>query len=429
MGSAMSLGSDGDAGGNKLQPLVKMESSSPIMESFDSQECQPGNGPSQSLTLEPTMTNEEILVEIAQSIETGARRTTEQNAQPDVEAPAVREEGIESAVEVPRSEREQTPVETAPPEANQSEDAAPNVKSKPSRVRLSMTSDGVAKILTGDESSPSPAKSRSPEEPLSASRGLRRSYSTAGLDDPSNTLSMSRRAPGIRRVLSGRSRDSRAWEFWCDSEARNVLAKKADQEQSGSAADAISLMRSTSRSALTPLSNKGNIRLFDNSLTKREKDDHPVKSRPVFGRAQSSVGRLQGGNHGATERRKDGGFKKSITIDLSGADSDKENWDPIPGISAATSRRLQGGPPTRKPWLGESRTAPSSRGTSSSRRQPERKHSKLDHGKENLDPEDDEEIASFMRGNRTSGGQRDNAREDDLDCIQGLLSLSQGNWK
>jgi len=426
----MSLGSEGDGGEDKLQSLVKVESSSPVMESFESKERTPGTRTRQSLTLERTVANEDVLVGITQSVETEAGRTTEPEAQKDVEDLTVQEEGVEAAVEIPRVEREQTPVHTAPQKAIASgEPPTQNLKSKSSRVRLSMTSDGVAKILTGDDSSPSPAKSRSPEEPLSASRGLRRSYSTAGLDDPSNPMGISRRAPGIRRVLSGRSRDSRAWEFWCDSEARNVLAKKADQEQSGSAADAISLMRSTSRGALIPISNKGNIRLFENSLTKRENSDYSVKSRTAFGRAQSSVGRLQGGHHGAAERRKDSVFKKSVTIDLSGADSDKENWDPIPGISAATSRRLQGETPVRKPRLGESRTAPSSRGVSTSRRPHQRKHSKLDHSKENVNPEDDEEIASFMHGDRTSGGQRDVAREDDLDCIHGLLSLSQGNWK
>ena len=37
---------------------------------------------------------------------------------------------------------------------------------------------------------------------------------------------------------------------------------------------------------------------------------------------------------------------------------------------------------------------------------------------------DDDEVREFMRG---SG--RKEAAEDDLDCIQGLLSLSQGNWR
>jgi len=37
---------------------------------------------------------------------------------------------------------------------------------------------------------------------------------------------------------------------------------------------------------------------------------------------------------------------------------------------------------------------------------------------------DDDEVREFMRGNG-----RKEAAEDDLDCIQGLLSLSQGNWR
>jgi hypothetical protein len=36
------------------------------------------------------------------------------------------------------------------------------------------------------------------------------------------------------------------------------------------------------------------------------------------------------------------------------------------------------------------------------------------------DPEADAELAAFMKGGRKS---------EDLDCVQGLLSLSQGNWR
>jgi len=324
--------------------------------------------------------------------------------------------------------------EMASQDTNVTSEPTQTLKPKGSRVRLSMTSDGIAKILTGDESSPSPPKYRSPEAPLSGSRGVRRSYSTAGLEDATTPLGPNRQAPGLRRVLSGRSRDSRAWEFWCDSEARNVLAKKADQEQSGSAADAISLMRSTSRSALTPISNKGNIRQFDSNLSRHGKPDYPIKSRPVFGRVQSSVGRLQGAAQAAVARLKGNGYKKSKTIDLSGADSDKENWDPVPGLAGTVARRRL---PQDKaaPRPDENTTAPSGRRTLTSDGQRRRKQAKPDKEQENVNLEDDRELADFMHGGdggggRSSrGGQGDMAGEDDLDCIQGLLSLSQGNWK
>lgn len=42
------------------------------------------------------------------------------------------------------------------------------------------------------------------------------------------------------------------------------------------------------------------------------------------------------------------------------------------------------------------------------------------------DPEADPELAAFMGGARKSNSI---SSEDDLDCVQGLLSLSQGNWR
>ena len=46
----------------------------------------------------------------------------------------------------------------------------------------------------------------------------------------------------------------------------------------------------------------------------------------------------------------------------------------------------------------------------------------------NKDPEDDPEIAEFMGASRKRSDGT-NASGEDLDCVQGLLSLSQGNWR
>ena len=50
--------------------------------------------------------------------------------------------------------------------------------------------------------------------------------------------------------------------------------------------------------------------------------------------------------------------------------------------------------------------------------------------RENTDPEADEELARFMHGGEDAEGRR-NVGGGDADelAVQGLLSLSQGNWR
>ncbi len=317
----------------------------------------------------------------------------------------------------------------------------------PSKVRLSMASDGSAKVVTGDESSPSPPRSQPvPPMPIMSTKSLRRSYSAAGLNDVSSPNESESSYRGLRRAPSGRSRDSRAWEFWCDGDAGNDLAKKADQEQSGSAADAISCMRSSSRGTLTPNINKTNVMLSRQSSAKRVKNDYLLNSRPELGRAEASVARLQGGAQDVgpvyiieDEAHKDQSRKPSIAgVDVSSGDSDKENREPetqnLSNIRrTATQSQVTGC--TRRPILGDNRTVTKQNSSCGSPRRERGEESKkrpvrnLGLKRERLDPEDDEELATFMSGCRNDGEHASLSAEDDLDCIQGLLSLSQGNWK
>ena len=277
------------------------------------------------------------------------------------------------------------------------------------------------------------------------SKGLRRSYSAAGLNDVFSSNGSENSCPGLRRAPSGRSRDYRAWEFWCDGDAQNDLAKKADQEQSGSAADAISCMRFSSRGTLTPNINKTNLRLLKQSSAKRVKNDHLLNPRPALGRAKSSVARLQGGARDVgpvyiieNEVHKDQSKKPSIHgVDVSSGDSDKENREPETqnlsnGRRTATQSQVTGR--TRRPILGDNRTVPRQNSSCGSPRRERGEKSKKgpvrNSGleKENLDPEDDEELVTFMSG-CPNGERASISGEDDLNCVQGLLSLSQGNWK
>ena len=149
-----------------------------------------------------------------------------------------------------------------------------------------MTSDGGATILGPDESSPSPPKLIQPN-------AFRHSFSGGKVSSFNDSIASSQSSNdgfSVRRIPSGRSRDSRAWEFWCDSESRNGLMKKAQQAQKGSAADAIGFLRSnSSKGLLLSSANRASLNLNPRDSHKRVKLSH----RSDFQRTTSAVGRLQ----------------------------------------------------------------------------------------------------------------------------------------
>lgn len=271
--------------------------------------------------------------------------------------------------------------------------------------------------------SPIPFKSGRPGSPgpplpQKRARGLQRSMSALPFGSTPRT------GPNVPRLLSGRSRDARTWELCCDTEARDELTKQAENESSGSAVAAISLLRSSSNSALKPNSQKRNIPPKSQSTgwTKRQKLE----------RAHSSLARLEASetlplkiSQSKFDNGKDGngGLPRSPS-----GDSDKENRIPFEG----------GGNPRRRP-LPSSRTdkhgnskrvleenlsaqAPAvGFGIDKKRRQVSHKETVVFEDGENADvPED---VERFMRGEISP------SKKGDLDCVQGLLSLSQGNWR
>lgn len=310
-------------------------------------------------------------------------------------------------------------------------------------VRISTSLDGEARIRLAGETTPSPPKSRmSIANLISGPReALQRSRSTTSLHEltrGSGSLPRNNEREGLRRSLTG----SGSWDFFCDGDARNVLAARADQEQDGSATGAISLVRSRSqrslqrsnsakRSALGPKNNAHNV---------MEPSPQQMKRQRVFSRASSSLGRLQGGK--TTQVRDKAAYaskqpteKGDIFIDgadqsPAAGDSDKENW--LPGTQA-TTRRPGGSTFPSKAVLSE-KTASQNAGSDSItgkmrrvRRVPVDSSAVASRGtKESQKAEmeqEDEEVAAFMSGATVP------AREEDLDCIQGLLSLSQGAWR
>jgi hypothetical protein len=274
----------------------------------------------------------------------------------------------------------------------------PLVRSQSSSLRLSLTGDGQAKIV--DRAAASPEKIAI-SQPRSFA-GLRRSYSAAGLHErPSPKLTSQSSARKVPR-MSGRSRDSRTWEFWCDSDARNSLVEMAEKETSGSAAEAIGLIRSKSNRVLKMNTNKMN------SPNPRHVDGNK-KARPPLRKSLTAVGIM------SPPKKSKPGMEENEDFEHLNEESDKENADPS-GKAGGRSA-----PFVRKSTkvLGDNDTIKSqssSMGAVMARERQSQSKSRPSVV--------DKEVADFM-GTPTPVSP---PREADLDCAQGLLNLSQGNW-
>lgn len=263
-------------------------------------------------------------------------------------------------------------------------------------VRLALSSEGSAKVTTKDTSSPSPPRPSQDSLPSVGSIGLQQSAtSTPKLTGDTPLLQV------LQRSSSGHSRDSRAWEFWCDKDARTELEDKAGKDASGSAVGAIDHLRHASgRKILGALSAKRDPSWSQySSASKRTK----LHMKPTtLRRANTSLGRLQ--HQSALSGRGPSTLKHSATssaVYIPGNDSDKENWSPDGSRGFSTKSATDEMP---KVSLMQS-------------------HNMND---ENQDPEADPELAAFMRGGGKDGKI---SQAEELDCVQGLLSLSQGNWR
>ena len=246
----------------------------------------------------------------------------------------------------------------------------PQIRRTSSFLRIALSQDGSANIRREGETTPSPPKER-PTPPA------RNSSMTRASSDVSFQFRDTRTMKGP----PGRSRDARTWEFYCDKSARSALASRAEEEATGSAANAIGLVRSVSGRRLQPLASNN---------TRQNK-----LRRAILSRAHSSMARLQSSDGLTAEddlRKQKSGHKRTS----SGSDSDKENW--VPGTreigavqrSSGTNRGILQPPHSSAPVM------PSGK---------------------------DQE-------NRPQGNNgKAKTKVDDLDCVQGLLSLSQGAWR
>ena len=309
----------------------------------------------------------------------------------------------------------------------------------PSSIRLSLSLDGKAQVVLGNGTTPSPPRHPTmPFKPAGRFVSLQRSKSAVALGSHAEAL------PSCpRRSAPGRSRDARTWEFYCDSEARNALTVQAEQEQKGSAIGMLSLIRSGSSSSNMPSARIGSHNPLQKSVSMKRKTINEVAApRPKIARTASSVARLQ-----MTEITSQSSSSKTKFVDSKSdsqhyvyqdpsGDSDKENWEPgtrsrdlerqeihpIPEPEVGTqSRVLQEN--TRLPSHSMSLGNLLNRDNVHPRHRAKRTVNDLvnQYDKENIAV--DGEVAKSMR--RESLPEP----EDELDCVQNLLSLSQGAWR
>ncbi|KAI0600193.1 hypothetical protein F4775DRAFT_74084 [Biscogniauxia sp. FL1348] len=394
----------------------------------------------------------------------------------------------------------------------------PPPSSSSSRVRLSLSLDGKAELVSSQPSPPRPTPQPPVDvetlPPVRTHRTLQRSRSAL----PSITLppisTLTAHLPP--QLTRGRSRDVHAWESCCEADTRDELTKQAENESSGSAIAAISLLRSSSSSAslsnlihnhstsnvlqANPIKRNSPLQKSSSSLTKG------VTKKTKLNRASSSIARMQTLSAASLEKlvadeaasrstspealqfdtdKKFLSNKASLSVILSpSGDSDKENWSPKENgnsryhyndrhrplaVSSDKAQDLPSSGPLRPSsktpgWnrngnprragrvLGEHDGLCSSRrslfGSNRANTAPVSGFSsRLRGGKpgtgasplrifEDGDEEEteesrrpragdrrDSEVAEFMRGEVSP------SKKPDMDCVAGLLSLSQGNWR
>lgn len=314
---------------------------------------------------------------------------------------------------------------------SQAEKTTLELKRTSSTIRLSTSLDGKAQITTSNKSStpagPLPVTTVIPRHKC----GLQRSQSAI---EPTNV------SPAYpRHSVTGRSRDARTWEFYCESDKHDALTEQAEREQSGSAIAPIGLIRSRSNQAVVQNTNKRIATASKHEPTKRQKADGQLTNKPKLARTTSSVARLQsvtGNVQKQVTKAKDKPKKpssQSALDDYYSGDSDKENW--VPGTRTSNMRRPRSGNSnpsnqTRRAILEESQRARSQSSSldalmNSQDLSPRRPgFKKVSNGQKATGSKVDDKVTALV------GPVSEPSEEpEDLDCVQNLLSLSQAKWQ
>ncbi|KAJ5267083.1 hypothetical protein N7478_009891 [Penicillium angulare] len=315
-------------------------------------------------------------------------------------------------------------------------------KSPPS-LRLSMSFDGEAMVRKEDEMTPSPPKGGNALRIAMSSDGKAVIRAENELSPSKNRVAMfsvrRTKLSGLRRSSSaifpatpraataekdrtfGRSRDPRNWESFFDTDARSALSTPASSQNAPNSSPGLFQSRSQRSITRSALSTRHSFVSVHADSAQTPISQSMGEKRRKLARTVSSMGRLE------TDRNRGSPYpsklsKQSISksskadLELDPGDSDKENW--VPGTRASQVRRRTTSHTSRHAL----REANGNRGlglqNTGKRNRP---FASGTQGK--VTSELSAEVSAFMAGG--GGG----SQEDDLDCIQGLLSLSQGAWR
>ena len=283
-------------------------------------------------------------------------------------------------------------------------------------VRLSMSLDGSVKVKTNDEETPSPPKQPTPAPKLSTKPacGLQRSKSAILISG-----AISEGLAGKSKIKAGgaqfgRSRDARTWEFYCDGDARDALSAHAENERTGSAVGAINLIRSQSQKARAQMMTERS----DAGIVKSPTVSHRGV-KPKMSRAKSSLGRLQDTGQTFVKPSLKGG--NSAMVESLSGDSDKENW--APGTRSSQHRLRRQHTTSYRPSILSDEDQRRSHAQSTDRAAAGKRQVGVMGQPVAVDK------GSINRSSQRKTLVEEGGKREDLDCVQGLLSLSQGAWQ
>jgi hypothetical protein len=136
-------------------------------------------------------------------------------------------------------------------------------------------------------------------------------------------------------------------------------------------------------------------------------------------RSLTSQGRLQ------TKRK---AVDYNEADDLPQTESDKENWEPEGQKAARPRKQGSSFSQRRREVLGENTEIMSQSSSLGAMMAREKRKASGAAGGENSDPEKDDELRFFMNGGDVSARSNLSTAEE-AGCVEGLLKLSQGNWR
>lgn len=219
-----------------------------------------------------------------------------------------------------------------------------------------------------------------------------------------------------------------AWEKCADAENRDELTAQAEYESNGSAAAAINILRSTS-GILQPSNAKRNA-----PMTRPQRPHQAKKAK--LDPTGSSISRLDADlDEREKADREHGKVKVSMLVSPTGGDSDKENLSPDEETSSPDPYHRRPLPPAPKHAGDNPRRV--------GRALQEQKSPNLLANRANMAPTRPRSIVKegleifqdrmkpvlSSREQDMVRGSISPSKKPDMDCVAGLLSLSQGAWR